>query len=187
MTPSTKIPRPIRVLGCLLTAFTATVFAGTAGAADSATANAAVPPPMEMTTTLAKQSQETLATAKAFMAAFGSGDTAAMTALMADDMVWHNEGDKSVPWIGPWNGKSNVLKFFSAFRAGFQTVAWNTEDGFAHGDTAAFFGTMNGKVTKTGKTTGTFTFALRVKVKDGKVALWNWFEDSLAVSRAYQP
>lgn len=44
---------------------------------------------------------------------------------------------------------------------------------------------MNLKTTKSGKETGLFTFALRVKVADGKVKLWNWFEGSFAVSQAY--
>lgn len=55
----------------------------------------------------------------------------------------------------------------------------------ASGNTAAFFGRMAGQATKTGITTEDFTFALRVKVKDGKIILWNWFEDSYAVSKAY--
>ena len=32
-----------------------------------------------------------------FIGAMGAGDTEAMSALMADDMVWHNEGDSSLP------------------------------------------------------------------------------------------
>ena len=44
---------------------------------------------------------------------------------------------------------------------------------------------MIGLLTKSGKETTEFNYALRVKVKDGKVILWNWFEDSYAVSNAY--
>ena len=132
-----------------------------------------------------KKSQETLATAKAFMGAMGKGDTDTMAKLMSDDMVWHNEGDKNVPWIGPWKGKEEIFNFYKTFGENWQTTAWNTTDAFASGDTAAFFGTMNAKLKKTGKETGLFTFALRVKVKEGKVELWNWLEDSYAVSKAY--
>jgi len=42
------------------------------------------------------KSQATFDTVMAFMGAMGKGDMEAMTALMADDMVWHNEGDKSL-------------------------------------------------------------------------------------------
>ncbi len=44
---------------------------------------------------------------------------------------------------------------------------------------------MNAHMTKSGKETGEFTFALRAKVRDDKVVLWNWFEDSYAISEAY--
>jgi hypothetical protein len=46
-------------------------------------------------------SQATHDIVMAFMGAMGSGDMEAIDALMADDMVWHNEGDASLPWIGP--------------------------------------------------------------------------------------
>lgn len=36
-------------------------------------------------------------TVMALMGAMGSGDMATMDKLMADDMVWHNEGDASLP------------------------------------------------------------------------------------------
>jgi len=67
----------------------------------------------------------------------------------------------------------------------FKTTAWENTDAFAFGDTVAVFGKMNGITTKSGKEIGDFTFALRAKVRDGKVVLWNWFEDSYAVSNAY--
>ena len=53
------------------------------------------------------------------------------------------------------------------------------------GDTVAVFGRMAAHMAQSGKDTGDFTFALRAKVRDGQVVLWNWFEDSFAISRAY--
>lgn len=131
------------------------------------------------------QSKATLDTAMTFMGAMGKGDMANVQSLMSPDMVWHNEGDPSLPWIGHWKGKEAVLGFLKTFSENLQTTAWKTENAFASGDTAAFFGTMNAKLIKSGKETGSFTFALRVKVKDGKIVFWNWFEDSFAVSKAY--
>lgn len=124
-------------------------------------------------------------TAMAFMEAMGKGDMDAMSTLMADDMVWHNEGDKTMPWIGPWEGKEAIFKFLGVFTANLQTTLWENTDAFASGDTVAVFGNMNTVATKSGKESGKFTFALRVKVRDGQVVLWNWFEDSYAVSQAY--
>lgn len=130
-------------------------------------------------------SQASFDTVMAFMDAMGSGDMDAMVSLMADDMVWHNEGDSEMPWIGPWEGKEAILEFLPVFGANFQTTAWENEDAFAFGDTVAVFGSMNGITTASGQEIGAFTFALRAKVEDGQVVLWNWFEDSFAVSEAY--
>ncbi|GAA6181601.1 hypothetical protein NBRC116594_30390 [Shimia sp. NS0008-38b] len=130
-------------------------------------------------------SQATLDIVMGLMGAMGSGDMGTMNDLMADDMVWHNEGDATLPWIGPWNGKEEIFKFLPIFGANFQTTKWENTDVLASGDTVAVFGNMNGITTKSGKEIGDFTFALRAKVSDGKVVLWNWFEDSFAVSKAY--
>jgi len=131
-------------------------------------------------------SAETMKIAQAFMGAMGKGDMDAMVGLMHEDMVWQNSGDKSLPWIGPWKGKKAILEeFMPLFGENFKTIKWEPSDGFASGDTAAFFGQMVGLLTKSNTETAEFTYALRVKVKDGKVILWNWFEDSFEVSRAY--
>tara|TARA_R110002049_G_scaffold76085_8_gene195836 strand:+ start:376 stop:954 length:579 start_codon:yes stop_codon:yes gene_type:complete len=129
--------------------------------------------------------QSSFDTVMAFMGAMGSGDSAAVASLMAEDMVWHNEGDPSLPWIGVWDGKARIFEFMGIFGGNFQTTAWTNTDAFAAGDTVAVFGTMNAITTQSGRDTGEFTFALRAKVRDGKVILWHWFEDSFAVSRAY--
>ena len=131
------------------------------------------------------KSQASLDTVMALMGAMGRGDMAKMDDLMADDMVWLNEGDPSIPWIGPWNGKEAIFGFLGVFSENFKTTKWENTDILASGDTVAIFGDMNGVTTKSGREIGDFTFALRAKVRNGKVVLWNWFEDSFAVSQAY--
>lgn len=135
--------------------------------------------------TMDEQSKASLETAMALMEAMGKGDMDGMSKLMADDMVWHNEGDKTMPWIGPWQGKEEIFQFLGVFSENLKTTLWENTDAFASGDTVAIFGNMNGTTTHSGKEIGQFTFALRVKVHDGQVVLWNWFEDSFAVSNAY--
>ena len=132
-----------------------------------------------------KTTQNSFDTVMAFMGAMGKGDMKAMSALMADDMVWHNEGDKALPWIGNWEGKTKIFEFLPIFGANMKTTAWENTDAFASGDTVAVFGKMNGITTQSGKEIGLFTFALRAKVRNGQVVLWHWFEDSYAVSKAF--
>lgn len=135
---------------------------------------------------LAVASQKTLDIANAYMGAMGKGDMETMKNLMHDDMVWQNAGDASLPWIGPWEGKKAILEeFLPVFGKNFITKKWEPTDAFASGDTAAYFGQMVGLLSKSNQETSEFTYALRVKVKDGKIILWNWFEDSFEVSKAY--
>ena len=135
--------------------------------------------------TMDDTTQASFDTVMAFMGAMGSGDMEAMGALMADAMVWHNEGDTTLPWIGETVGKENIFEFIGVFSSNLETTLWENTDAFASGDTVAVFGKMNGITTKTGQETGEFTFALRAKVRDGQIVLWHWHEDSFAVSQAY--
>ena len=133
-----------------------------------------------------KASNEAMDIANAFMAAMGEGDMEKLMSLLHEDMIWQNAGDSAVPWIGPWNGKKAILEdFMPKFGAGFKTIKWEPNDVLSKGNTAAYFGQMIGELTNSGQQTKEFTYALRVKVKDGKVILWNWFEDSFEVSRAF--
>lgn len=132
------------------------------------------------------KSAETLKIAKAFLGAAGMGDMKKLNMLMADDFVWHNEGNSELPWIGNWEGKETVLtKFLPKFGAGLKVTSWTTDFSFAKGDQAVFMGTMSAIATKTGVDTGKFSWAVRVHVENGQVKSWNWFEDSFAVSKAY--
>lgn len=130
--------------------------------------------------------QGTLVTAQAFLEAAGSGNGEVLNQLMTDDFVWHNEGDKSIPWIGPWQGKDVVFKtFMPAFGAGLTVTSWTTDFSFENGEQAVFMGTMSAIANNTGVDTGKFTWAVRVHVVDGKVKSWNWMEDSFAISKAF--
>lgn len=130
-------------------------------------------------------SQASFDTVMAFMGAMGSGDMDARSKLMADDMVWHNEGDTNLPWIGETKGKDAIFGFLGVFGSNLQTTKWENTDAFAAGDTVAVFGLMNGITTKTNQEIGDFSFALRAKVRNGQVVLWHWHEDSFSVSQAY--
>lgn len=136
--------------------------------------------------TTSVDSAKTLETAQSFLWAAGSGDMEKLQILMADDFVWHNEGDTSIPWIGNWDSKQEVLTtFLPRFGAGLKVTSWSTDYSFANDNQAVFMGTMSAVANESGVDTGKFSWAVRVQVKDGKVKSWNWFEDSYAVSKAY--
>ncbi len=130
------------------------------------------------------ESQASLDTVMAFMGAMSKGQDA-MSPLMADDMVWHNEGDTTLPWIGETKGKEAIFEFLGVFGANLKTTEWKNTDAFASGNTVAVFGKMNGITPHSGKEIGEFSFALKAVVEDGQIKLWQWHEDSFAVSQAY--
>jgi len=140
---------------------------------------------MDATVKMDSTSQASFDTVMSFMSAMGTGDMDGMSELMADDMEWRNEGDARMPWIGPWKGKEAIFGFLKIFTENVQTKFWENDDAFASGDTVAVYGRMRLLTTKSGAETPEFTFALRAKVHDGKLVLWNWFEDSYAVSQAF--
>lgn len=131
------------------------------------------------------ETQASLDTVMAFMGAMGGGDMDSMGELMADDMVWQNEGDPDLPWIGTWEGKETIFGFLGTFSENVQVTHWENQDAFASGDTVAVFGRMKLLLTGSGVETEEFTFALRAKVRGGQVVLWNWFEDTYAVSQTF--
>lgn len=131
------------------------------------------------------ETQASFDTVMAFMGAMGGGDMETMGTLMADDMVWQNEGDPDLPWIGRSEGKEAIFGFLETFSQNVQVTHWENQDAFASGDTVAVFGRMKLLLTGSGAETEEFTFALRAKVRDGQVLLWNWFEDTYAVSQAF--
>ena len=99
-----------------------------------------------------KQGQATLQTAEAFLAAAGSGDMATLQKLMADDFVWHNEGDRTLPWIGTWEGKEKVLtEFLPVFGGSLTATSWTTDYSMAMADQAIFMGTMSATVPSSGQ------------------------------------
>ena len=132
------------------------------------------------------EGQKTLKVAQDFLQAAGSGDGDTLNKLMADDFVWHNEGDPTIPWIGTWEGKKVVFgEFMPAFGAGLTATSWTTDYSMASGNQAIFMGSMSATANNSGAETGVFSWAVRVHVEDGKVKSWNWFEDSYAVSQAF--
>ena len=74
--------------------------------------------------TMDAKSQATFDTVMSFMGAMGKGDMETMNRLMADNMVWHNEGDDEMPWIGPWRGKKAIFGFLGKFMKNVEATHW---------------------------------------------------------------
>ncbi len=83
------------------------------------------------------EAQASFDTVMAVMGAMGGGDMDRLGALMAEDMVWQNEGDPDLPWIDTWEGKEAIFGFLGSFSQNVVVTHWENQDAFASGDKGA--------------------------------------------------
>lgn len=67
------------------------------GKKDSSSTNSVAMNQTSTETPMVKQSRATVEVATQYMDAMGKGDMETMVRLMDEEMVWQNEGDKSLP------------------------------------------------------------------------------------------
>ncbi|WP_067541522.1 nuclear transport factor 2 family protein [Nocardia crassostreae] len=132
--------------------------------------------------------EDTRATVNAFLAARAAADTAAMTALFADEVDWVIADNPGVPWIRP---RSTAAECGAQFAELMSHVvpedARATIDAFlVDGTEAALFGYVSGTVRATGKSFEG-PFALHVTVENGRITRHHLYENSLSISRACTP
>lgn len=129
--------------------------------------------------------ETTRTTVEKFLAARAAGDTAALTALFADEVDWQLADNPEVPWIEPRRTAAECAAQFDDLMA--YVVA---EDARAEIDTflvdgadAVLFGHVAGRVRATGKTFEG-PFALRLTVENGRITRHHLYENSLSIAQA---
>jgi ketosteroid isomerase-like protein len=123
---------------------------------------------------------------RALYAAFAKGDMPAALATMAPDIVW-NEADNYPyadrnPYIGPEAILHGVFARIGADWEGFSAVSDELIDG---GDTIVSLGHYGGVSKATGKPMRA-QFAHIFRVKDGKIAAFQQYADTLGTARAME-
>jgi ketosteroid isomerase-like protein len=123
---------------------------------------------------------------RALYAAFAKGDMPAALATMAPDIVW-NEADNYPyadrnPYIGPQAVLHGVFARIGADWEGFSVASDELIDG---GDTIVSLGHYGGVCKATGKPMRA-QFAHVFRVKDGKIAGFQQYADTLGTARAME-
>ena len=120
----------------------------------------------------------------ALYAAFGSGDMAAVLALMADDIVWHeaenNKWADGNPYVGPQAVAAGV---FARVPEEYDSFVVEIGEVVADGDTVVMQGRYRAKV----KTSGAEITPQIVHwwtVKNGKIATFQQYADTFALAKA---
>jgi 3-oxoadipate enol-lactonase len=126
------------------------------------------------------------AVVQSYFDAFGAGDLDAALALLTDDVVWHVDGALSVPTIGLVRGRERVRRWLTEFPDGFTPRVFAIDRLFENGDEVVATGRFRHLARRTGRVVGS-DLAIRFRVRDGRIARYQILEDSLLLSRAFDP
>ena len=123
---------------------------------------------------------------RALYAAFAKGDMPAALATMADDIVWNEAenypyADRN-PYIGP---QAVLMGVFARIGGDWENFAANSEELIDGGDTIVSLGHYTGVCKATGKPMRA-QFAHVFRVKNGKIAGFQQYADTLGAARAME-
>ncbi|NKY56443.1 nuclear transport factor 2 family protein [Nocardia flavorosea] len=130
----------------------------------------------------------TRTTVESFLAARSAGDTAALTALFADEVDWQLAANPDVPWIKPRRTAAECAAQFDDLMAHVVPEDARAEiDTFlVDGADAVLFGHVAGRVRATGRTFEG-PFALRLTVENGRITRHHLYENSVSIAQACMP
>jgi ketosteroid isomerase-like protein len=121
---------------------------------------------------------------KAAYAAFGAGDLQKMLGLMTSDIVWEFPASKIIPWAGTFNGPSQVGRFFAALMEHSEAESFEPLHFVATEDRVVVLGRERFRVKSTGLIWAC-EWAHAFTVRDGKLASFREYTDTLAVANAF--
>lgn len=121
----------------------------------------------------------------AFFAARANGDTAAITALFADEVDWLLAENPVVPWIRPRRTAAECAAQFDELMAHVvpEDARASIDTYLVDGTDAVVFGHLSGTVRATGKSFAG-PFALRMTVEDGRITRHHLYENSVSIAEA---
>ncbi|NID05651.1 nuclear transport factor 2 family protein [Luteibacter jiangsuensis] len=123
---------------------------------------------------------------QSYLDTFFSKDLEKTLACLTDDVVWKVQGAPDVPTIGVRKGKDAVREWMALFPPNFVPLDFQVERIYESGDQAVLTGHFTHRIVSTGKNFSS-DFAVICTVRDGKIAAYNFIEDSYGLWRAFQP
>ena len=112
--------------------------------------------------------------------AFQRGDVAAITAMVADNVDWRNDGVESreCPWNGNFSGKANLPGFFQAVGENLDLSVFDVKAIAASGAHVAVHLRIEGKVLKNGRDFKNDAVHFWTFDEGGKIARYRHFNDT---------
>ena len=118
--------------------------------------------------------------------AFGRGDIAALSALMADDVEWVNPGDPAAdPNAGTFNGKEAVLGWFGGLASTLDFTTFEPREFIAQNDKVVTLVYAESTARGTGRPLLNHEAHVWT-VRDGKLARFQNYQDTAAVATAHR-
>ena len=127
-------------------------------------------------------SQANIEIAKNCYDAFGRADIPALLAALAEDVEWITPGD-GIPTEGTRRGPAEVGEFFEVVGSTWSFTSFEPREFIASGDTLVVVGRYAGTAKATGKPVAS-DWVMVWKIRDGKVAYFREFTDTLALASA---
>jgi ketosteroid isomerase-like protein len=117
-------------------------------------------------------------------AAFGRGDIATVLNALTSDVEWEIPGPGDVPISGVRRGPAEVQEFFKTLSESEDIQQFEPRDFLAAGDKVAVVGHYRSVIRSTGRTSE-MDWVHVLTVRDGKIASFKEFTDTLAIAKAY--
>ena len=127
-----------------------------------------------------------LNTLESFMGHIFQGEMDNALKLVADDAVFVSANPQVNPsnkMHGTFIGQDGATQFFGGFVEIIEPGEFTIEEKFSDGIHVAMYGTLKHTVRSTGKQFAS-NWALMSKIKNGKLTLYHFYEDSEALARA---
>ena len=116
-----------------------------------------------------------------FLGELASGDAAAIVAMFTDDAVIDMPGGDDLPWAGRWQGRAAIEEYFQVLPAALAMHEHVIKTWVVDGDIVS----VNGEEAGSSKISGKHyraKWCWVFSVRDGRIAVWDAYEDTQALS-----
>ena len=119
-----------------------------------------------------------------YFVAFGAGDTEAALACVHPEAIWRVDGDPIVGTVGIIRGRDAVRAWQTGFPTRFRPIDFSVDRLIVEGEDVLALGHFRHRVVATGAIVDS-DYAIRFTVRDGLIARYQIFEDSLLIAGAH--
>jgi ketosteroid isomerase-like protein len=113
-------------------------------------------------------------------------DIKSLLALYRDDIEWVGIESDHIPYAGSYHGKAQVEQFFKKMEQAVDVIKFEPKTYTAEDDRVVVTGTSSYRVKATGNTYDT-PWVHVFNVRDGKVARFEYFNNTAAAEAAFRP